>query len=350
MQRKKTKVIDLGGVKIGGENPIRIQSMTNTPTYEIEKTLAQIQELARNGAEIVRLAVLGQEDATALDLLIRRSPVPLVADIHFDHRLALKALDAGISGLRLNPGNIREKERVAQVVEKAGERSVPIRIGVNAGSLDPNRFPHADAHSMVQSALEHIEILENLKFDQIKVSLKASDVRTMIEANRLFSEKRDYPLHLGVTEAGTRMMSAVRSSIGIGTLLLEGIGDTIRVSVSGDPVQELTIAREILISLGLQKGIKWIACPTCGRTRVDVAALTGELESAFQNIREDISIAVMGCMVNGPGEAREADLALVGGERISLIYRNGLIIKKIPNENLLSEMKDVIQDYLTKKK
>ncbi|PKL12084.1 MAG: 4-hydroxy-3-methylbut-2-en-1-yl diphosphate synthase, partial [Spirochaetae bacterium HGW-Spirochaetae-6] len=296
------------------------------------------------GAQIVRLAVLDQEDADALPALILQSPVPLIADIHFDARLALRSLEAGIAGLRLNPGNIKNKSEIKSIVESAASRKVPIRIGVNAGSLDKERFSHPTAENMVKSALEHLAILEELDFFDIKVSLKSSDLTTMIEAYRLFAPLRDYPLHLGVTEAGPLLTSAVRSSMGIGTLLLDGIGDTIRVSVSGDPVKELPIAREILVSLNLRPGIKWISCPSCGRTTVDTEALTIQLQNEFNSLELPITIAVMGCVVNGPGEAREADLALVGGPLESLIYLKGQLLKKIPNAEILSAMRQAIQE------
>ncbi|HCL55708.1 MAG TPA: 4-hydroxy-3-methylbut-2-en-1-yl diphosphate synthase [Spirochaetia bacterium] len=347
--RQNTRVIQIGNQKIGGGNPILIQSMTNIPAKKRNESLIQINSLAGSGAELVRLAVLDMEDAQAIQELSEKSPVPLIADIHFDYRLAIESLNRGIAGLRLNPGNIREKDKVKHIVDLAALKKVPIRIGVNAGSLDKTRYPHPTAANMVKSALEHIQILEEIGFYEIKVSLKSSDIRTMIEANRLFSQERDYPLHLGVTEAGTLISSAVRSSIGIGTLLLEGLGDTLRVSVSGDPVKELKIAKEILISLKLRKGVLFIACPTCGRTVVDTEKIALELEEEFGNLDEKLTIAVMGCVVNGPGEAKEADIALIGGEKESLIYLGGSFYKKIPTSKILAEMKEAVSVFLNKR-
>lgn len=349
-KRRNSSTVKLGDLVIGGKNPIVIQSMTNTPTSDATATINQIDSLAHAGAQVVRLAVLNENDASSLSQIIDASPVPLVADIHFDHQLALKAIDAGVHGLRLNPGNIREQKKVAEVVESAGNKNIPIRIGVNAGSLDTQRYPHPNPQAMVESALEHIKILESLDFNNIKVSLKASDIATMVEANRLFCNERDYPLHLGVTEAGTKLMSTVRSSIGIGTLLLEGIGDTLRVSVSGDPVQEIAIANEILISLGLKKGLFFIGCPTCGRTTVAVDTIIKKLQANFSHINENIKIAVMGCVVNGPGEAREADIALIGGPKESLIYLNGTLYEKILNKNTLPAMEAAIEKFIQEKK
>lgn len=348
--RKKTRPILLGGVPIGGGAPVVIQSMTNTKTADIAATLAQIQQLGRAGAQIVRLAVLDDQDARSLDRILEQSSVPLVADIHFDYRLALQAIKAGIHGLRLNPGNIQERDKVSRIVEQAAPRKIPIRIGVNGGSLDRRQYPAITAENMVRAALEHIKILENLEYYEIKVSLKASDILTMVEAYRIFSQERDYPLHLGVTEAGPMMISAVRSAIGIGTLLMEGLGDTIRVSVSGDPCLEIPIAQEILVSLGLKQGIKFIACPTCGRTVVDVEKISSALQRKFKNMPCALTVAVMGCVVNGPGEAKDADIALVGGLEESLIYVEGLLIKKIKNNQIETAMTSVIEDFIQRKK
>lgn len=349
IDRKKTRTVFIGNVPIGGAHPIVIQSMTNTPTKNIQASLTQIQALGEAGAQIVRLAVLDSEDADALKALVERSPVPLVADIHFDYLLALKAVESGISALRLNPGNIREQNKMALIVEKAAAKNIPIRIGVNAGSLDRTKYSHPTPENMIKSALDHIRILEKMDFYNIKVSLKSSDVKNMVDAYRLFSQERDYPLHLGVTEAGPFFTSAVRSAMGIGSLLMDGIGDTIRVSVSGDPVQEMKIAREILISLGLKKGIKWVACPTCGRTEVDVESIALKLEEKFCHLDAPLTIAVMGCVVNGPGEAKEADAALIGGKNESLIYIRGELYKKIANSEIVREMERAIQWMLLNK-
>ena len=348
-KRRKTKTLKIKDVFIGSDYPIVIQSMTNTPTKKTKKTIQQIINLKNCGAQIVRLAVLDIEDAEKLFEIIEKTNVPLVADIHFDHRLALKALDSGIHGLRLNPGNIKEKSKIKEIVEKAKKLNIPIRIGVNSGSLNFEKFPNANAQDMVISALDHIRILEDLKFDNIKVSLKSSDIHKMIEANVLFSKERDYPIHLGVTEAGIQLMSAVRSSIGIGNLLMQGIGDTIRVSASGDPAKELDIAREILLSLGLKKGIKWISCPTCGRTEVDVEKIVLKLSGLFSHIDKNVKVAVMGCIVNGPGEARDADIALVSSKKHSLIYLKGNMTQKVKNNEIEKKLKKVILSYLENK-
>lgn len=343
INRKKTRLIKIGNIPIGDNNPVVIQSMTNTKTKMVNETLLQIKQLSSKGAEIVRVALLDMEDAEKLKEIILHSPVPIVADIHFDYQLALKSIEAGVSGLRINPGNIKEKGKLALIAEKATIRNIPIRIGVNAGSLDKLKYSQPSPLNMVKSALEHIKMLEDLGFYQIKVSLKSSEIQNMIEANRIFAEEREYPLHLGVTEAGTLVTSAVRSAMGIGTLLLEGIGDTIRVSVAGNPIKELKIAKEILISLGLRKGIKFIACPTCGRTEIDVEGLTLYLEDKLESCNKNLTIAVMGCVVNGPGEAREADIAVVGGKNESNLYIKGDFFKKVRNEELLGEINQFIK-------
>lgn len=342
--RRQSRLIRVGNVPIGAGNPIVIQSMTNTRTFDAEATLSQIRALKNAGCELVRCAVLNMEDAAALREITEKSPLPVIADIHFDYKLALSAIDNGVAGLRLNPGNITEQSKVSQIAEQAALKNIPIRIGVNGGSVDRSRYAHADAYSLVQSAVKHIEILEQMQFYNLKVSLKSSDIRIMLEANRIFASERDYPLHLGVTEAGTEMMSAVRSSIGIGTLLMEGIGDTIRVSVAGDPVREIKIAREILISLGLKKGIKFIACPTCGRTGINVEQLTDTIEKEFGQLNLGLTIAVMGCTVNGPGEAKDADLAVIGGPAESLLYLRGVQHSKVKNDEILASMKVLIRN------
>lgn len=344
--RKPTKQVKIGKVLVGGNAPISIQSMTNTPTSCAKDTLIQIRELFKAGAQIVRLAVLNKEDAHTLPKIIEQSPLPLVADIHFDPQLALLALDAGISGLRLNPGNIKDFSSIAQIVQKAGENSIPIRIGVNAGSLDKNLYPSPTAQAMVQSALNHIQILESLDFYNIKVSLKSSCVSTMVKAVKMFSKERDYPLHLGVTEAGTLAMSAVRSAMGIGSLLMEGLGDTIRVSVAGNPINEMEVAKEILISLGLKKGIRFIACPTCGRTTTSTEDLTLLLQKKFGHLEIPLTIAVMGCVVNGPGEAKEADIALIGGKKENLIFYQGEFKEKVSFMDTFFRLEFYIEQWI----
>ncbi|MEA2525283.1 MAG: (E)-4-hydroxy-3-methylbut-2-enyl-diphosphate synthase [Thermomicrobiales bacterium] len=361
--RRKTRVLDVGGVKIGGDHPIVVQSMATADTRDPVATLKQVRDLAEAGCEIVRVAVPDRKAAAALPEIVPYSPVPLIADIHFEHTLALKALDAGIHGLRLNPGNIRKAEDVREVVQKAKERGVPMRIGVNYGSVAPMTPDFVDemaekkatqvelrAEWMVRSALGHIQILEDLDFGDIKVSLKAFEVPVMLEAYRRFAAlPNDYPLHLGVTEAGTPRAGSVRSAIGLGTLLALGIGDTIRVSLTTDPVEEVFVGYEILKSLELrQKGATMIACPTCGRVEVDLFTIANEIDEFLLQIREPIRVAVMGCVVNGPGEARDADVGLAAGNAKGVIFRKGKIVRTVPEtemvEALKAEILQVVED------
>lgn len=355
--RRKTRVLDVGGVEIGGENPIRVQSMTTADTRDPAATLAQIRKLAEAGCEIVRVAVPDRKAAAALPEIVPHSPVPLIADIHFEHTLALKALDAGIHGLRLNPGNIRKPENVREVVAKAKERQTPIRIGVNFGSVAPMTEEFVDemashgasqlelrAEWLVRSALGHIKILEDLDFGQIKVSLKAFEVPVLLEAYRRFARlPNDYPLHLGVTEAGTPRAGSVRSAVGIGTLLAMGIGDTIRVSLTTDPVEEVFVGYEILKTLELrQKGATMIACPTCGRVEVDLFKLANQVDDFLATVNEPIRVAVMGCVVNGPGESRDADVGLAAGNGKGVIFRKGKIVRTIAEAEMLDALKHEI--------
>jgi len=344
IRKNNTRVITVGNVSIGGENPVVIQTMTNTDTKDKEKTLSQIICLKEEGAELVRVSVKDKKDVDALPYLIENSGLPLIADIHFDPELALESIKKGIAGIRINPGNIKDKNRLKNIILEAKKRGTAIRIGVNSGSVDRERY-QPNPEGMVYSALDYIKEFEKLGFYNIKVSLKASDIRTTIEANRLFSSKANYPLHIGITEAGPLFVSAVRSSIGIGALLLEDIGDTIRVSISGDPVNEIKIAREILISLNLMNGIKWISCPTCGRTSIDVEGITLRLMDSFKNldINRVLTIAIMGCTVNGPGEAKDSDIAVVCGKDFSLIYLNGYMYKKVSNDQIVNTLREVIE-------
>lgn len=345
IKRRKTKEIQIGNVKIGNNNPISVQSMCNTDTRNIEETSKQIKQLVDAGCELVRLAVLNKDAASSIKQLVKFSPVPLIADIHFDYRLAIECINNGISALRLNPGNIGKRENVEKVVTLAKQQNVPIRIGVNAGSLEKElQDKDIPLHEkMVESALKHIQILEDLDFDLIKVSLKSSNVLTTIEAYRLMSEKVDYPLHLGVTEAGTLKSGLVKSSVGLGTLLAEGIGDTIRVSLTENPVEEVFGGYEILKSLGLREhGVNFISCPTCGRTQIDLISLAKQVESRFRDLGHNITIATMGCAVNGPGEASHADFGIAGGIGEGYIFKKGEIIAKVPENELIDKLEEVI--------
>jgi len=338
MIQNKTRRIQVGPVPVGGGAPVSVQSMTNTDTRDVAATTAQIQRLAKAGCEIVRCAVPDLEAARALRPIRGQSAIPVIADIHFDHRLALASLESGVDGLRLNPGNIGGRAKVEEVVRACAERKVPIRIGVNAGSLEKElleRFGHPTAEAMVESALGHIRILEDLGYSEIKVSLKASDIRRTVEAYRLLAGQADYPLHIGITEAGTTWSGTIKSAIGLGTLLYQGIGDTLRVSLTGDPVAEVRVGWEILKGLNLrQRGPVFISCPTCGRCRIDLVEIAEDVEKRLQDLPAAITIAVMGCAVNGPGEAREADLGIAGGQGEGLLFRKGEVVRKVPQDQL----------------
>lgn len=345
IKRRKTKEIQIGNVKIGGDNPISVQSMCNTDTRDIKSTLSQISEMKDLGCDIVRLAVLNKDAALAVKDIVKKSSLPIVADIHFDYLLALECINNGVDALRLNPGNIGKRENVEKVVKLAKQQNIPIRIGVNAGSLE-KALINKDiplSEKMVESALGHIKILEDLDFDLIKVSLKSSDVMTTIEAYRSISEKISYPLHLGITEAGTYHNGIIKSAIGLGTLLAEGIGDTIRVSLTENPTQEVIAGIEILKNLGLRKsGVNFVSCPTCGRTQIDLIGLAKKVEEKFKNLKSPITIATMGCVVNGPGEARNADFGIAGGINEGYIFKKGEIIAKVPEDELLQKLEEII--------
>lgn len=349
IKRRKSKEISIGNVKIGNNNPISVQSMCNTDTRDIEATTRQIKELADAGCELVRLAVLNKDAAEAIKELVKISPVPLIADIHFDYRLAIQCINNGISALRLNPGNIGKRENVEKVVTLAKQQNIPIRIGVNAGSLEKDLLDKdIPLHEkMVESAMKHIQILEDLDFDKIKVSLKSSDVLTTIEAYRLMAQKVEYPLHLGVTEAGTLKGGLIKSSVGLGTLFAEGIGDTIRVSLTENPVEEVFAGYEILKSLKLrQRGVNFVSCPTCGRTQIDLIGLAKKVEARFKNLDKNITIATMGCVVNGPGEARHADFGIAGGINEGYVFKKGEIVARVPESELLDKLEEVINNSL----
>jgi (E)-4-hydroxy-3-methylbut-2-enyl-diphosphate synthase len=349
--RKKTRQIAVGPVKIGGNAPVAVQSMCNADTRDAEATLAQIRRLEEAGCELARLAVPDEEAAQALAQIRKGTAMPLIADIHFDYRLALRSVEQGVDGLRINPGNIGGKEKVGEVVRACKDRGIPIRIGVNAGSLEKHlleKYGHPAPEAMVESAFGHIRILEDLNYTEIKVSLKASDVLTTVAAYRLFSEKSDYPLHIGISEAGTLFSGTIKSSVGLGILLSEGIGDTVRVSLTADPVEEVRAAYEILKSLRLrQRGVNIISCPTCGRTEIDIIGLAREVEQRLAHIKEPVTVAVMGCVVNGPGEAREADVGIAGGKGVGLLFKHGEVLKKFPEAELadvlVKEVEEIVQ-------
>jgi len=348
MERRKTRKVKVGNVYVGGDAKITIQSMTNTDTRDVEATLAQIRELNIAGCDIIRCAVPDMKAAEALEGICKQSPIPVVADIHFDYKLALKAIENGVSALRINPGNIGSVEKTKAVVEAAKAKNIPIRIGVNAGSLEKSilaRDGKPTAKGLVESALKHVKILEELDFRDIVISIKSSDVVMMIEAYRLIADKCDYPLHLGVTESGTPFRGTIKSSIGLGTLLAEGIGDTIRVSLTSDPIEEVKVAKEILKALKLKEtGLEFVSCPTCGRTQINLIEIAKEVEKRIENINKNIKVAVMGCAVNGPGEAREADIGIAGGNGEGLIFKKGKIIKKVKEEDLIEELMKEIEN------
>ena len=337
-----TKQIVVGGVAIGGGAPVSIQSMTNTRTSDVECTLAQIRALASAGCEIVRVAVPDMEAARAVAKIKEHSPLPVVVDIHFDYKLALEAIAAGADKVRINPGNIGGEERVKAVADACRQRNIPIRIGVNGGSLEKEllaKYGRVCPEAMVESAFGHIKLLNKFDFDDICVSLKSSSVPFTMKAYQIMSQESNYPLHIGVTEAGTVKMGTLKSAVGIGGLLALGIGDTMRVSLSADPVEEIYAARDILKAAGIRKdGAELVSCPTCGRTRIDLISMAGEVEERLKNVNKDITVAVMGCIVNGPGEASAADCGIAGGIGEGVLFKKGQIIKKVPQEQLVDEL------------
>ncbi len=348
--RKKTRQITLGRITIGGGAPVAVQSMCNTDTRDPKATLEQIGRLEQTGCEIVRLAVPDADAANAIGAIKKGTTLPLIADIHFDYRLALEAVKQGVDGLRINPGNIGGKEKVSEVVRACRDRGIPIRIGVNAGSLEKHlleQYGHPTPEAIVESAFGHIRILEDLQYTFLKVSLKASDVMTTVAAYRLFSERSDYPLHIGISEAGTLFSGTIKSSAGLGILLAEGIGDTMRVSLTADPVEEVRVAWEILKSLKIrQRGVNIISCPTCGRTEIDIIGLAQEVEKRLAHVREPLTVAVMGCVVNGPGEAREADVGIAGGKGVGLLFKHGEILKKFDEKELADVLIHEVEEIL----
>lgn len=369
MKRRRTHQTSIGRVKVGGGAAVSIQSMTKTDTRDVKATVKQIKELEKEGCEIIRVAIPGREAARAIPEIKRRIKIPLVADIHFDYRLALEAMENGADGIRINPGNIRDKKRIIQIVRKAREKEIPIRIGVNSGSLDRKRYKGPLAQAMVRSALDSIKIFEKEKFYDIIVSLKASDVLTTTEAYRLMAKRCDYPLHLGITATGLPPSGIIKSAIGIGSLLLKGIGDTIRVSLTGPPQEEIRVGYEILRALGLRKGIEIIACPTCGRCEIDLIKIAQQVEKRLSRLQATsykpqakelkslkpeawslkpatLKVAIMGCVVNGPGEAREADIGIAGGKKIGIIFRKGRVIKKVKEKDLVKALLAEIENMI----
>jgi (E)-4-hydroxy-3-methylbut-2-enyl-diphosphate synthase len=343
-----SRVVKVGNLLIGGGNPVVIQSMTNTTTSNVEATVAQIKKLESVGCQMVRMTINNEEAAKAIGEIKKRVSIPLCADIHFDYKLALLAIENGIDKLRINPGNIGSDENIKAVVEKAKEKNIPIRIGVNSGSIEKHileKYGKPTADGMVESAMYHINLLEKNGFEDIVISLKASNVKMMVDAYRKISKLVDYPLHLGVTEAGTAFQGTVKSAIGIGSLLVDGIGDTIRVSLTEDPVEEIKVAKEILKVLGLiDTGVEIVSCPTCGRTEIDLIGLAKKVEKEFENEKRKIKIAVMGCVVNGPGEAREADYGVAGGKGVGVLFKKGQVVKKVDESEILIELKKLIME------
>ncbi len=347
MKRKITREVKVGCLKIGGGNPVAIQSMCNTDTRDVTATVNQILQLEEAGCELIRVAVPDMAAAEAIGEIKKQIHIPLVADIHFDYRLALRVMELGIDKIRINPGNIGDEGRIKQVVEMAKEKAIPIRIGVNSGSLEKylvEKYGGVTPEGLVESALNHVKILEKYDFHDIVVSIKASSVPFSLEAYTLLSEKIPYPIHVGITEAGTVYAGSIKSAVGIGSILAKGIGDTIRVSLTGNPVEEVRAAKEILKSLELRTfGITFISCPTCGRTQIDLISIANEVEKKCAAIHKNIKVAVMGCVVNGPGEAREADVGIAGGKGEGLLFKKGEILRKVPEDNLVSELMKEIE-------
>jgi len=347
MMRRQTRRIRIKDIYVGGDSRIAVQSMTNTDTRDVEATLNQIRALMVAGCDIIRCAVPDMEAAEAMREITRQIPIPVVADIHFDYRLALKSIENGISKLRINPGNIGGNDKVRMLADACKAKGIPIRIGVNSGSLEKDilaKYGKVTPEGLVESAMRHVELLENHNFHDIIISIKSSDVMTMMNSYRLLSKTVDYPLHLGVTEAGTPWRGTIKSSIGIGGLLSEGIGDTIRVSLTGDSIDEIKVGREILKATGhLKEGIEFVSCPTCGRTQIDLIGIANQVEEALKDSKKNIKVAVMGCVVNGPGEAREADIGIAGGNGFGLIFKKGLIIRKVKEEELVVALLEEIE-------
>ena len=347
--REQTKIIQIGNVKIGGGNPIAIQSMTNTPTENVEATVQQILRLEKAGCEIVRCTVPNKEAAEAIKEIKKQIHIPLVADIHFDYKMAILAMENGADKIRINPGNIGSRERVEAVVQVAKERNIPIRVGVNSGSLEKElvaKYHGVTAEGIVESALDKVRMIEEMGYDNLVISIKSSDVMMCVRAHELLAGKTPYPLHVGITESGTVTSGNIKSSIGLSLILGQGIGDTIRVSLTADPIEEIASAKQILKTLGLRKGgIEVVSCPTCGRTRIDLIGLAKQVEELVKNYPLDIKVAVMGCVVNGPGEAKEADIGIAGGDGCAVIFKNGEIVRKVNESEALNSLVYEIENY-----
>jgi (E)-4-hydroxy-3-methylbut-2-enyl-diphosphate synthase len=353
IKRKKTKIINLGGVSIGGDSPIVVQSMTNTNTRDVKSTITQIKKLEKSGCEIIRIAVPDKEAVSVIPVLKKKINIPLIADVHFNYLLAIDAMKYGVDGIRINPGNI-SKDKIKEIIKMAKERQIVIRIGINSGSLQKDlllKYGSATSDALEESALKNIELFEDQGFDLIKLSLKSSDVPSMIEAYRAISAKTNYPLHLGVTEAGSLINAAIKSSLGIGTLLYEGIGDTIRVSVTGSPVQEIPVAYGILRALNIRKvGPEIISCPTCGRCEIDLLKLTNKIEKALSGKKDYLKVALMGCVVNGPGEAADADIGIAGGKKQGILFKKGKALKKVKENDFVKVLLEEINMMIEERK
>lgn len=347
--RRHTRQVSIGGIKVGGGAPISVQTMTKTKTSDVAGTLKQIRDAAEAGCDIVRVTVNDKEAADAMKAIVRQSPIPVVADIHFNHIFALKAIEAGVAKVRINPGNIGNKSRIYEVLRAAKDNGIPIRIGVNSGSLEEDileKHGYPTAEALYESAMRHVGICDEFGFKDVIVSVKSTDVRLMIEAYRLVAERTDLPLHLGVTEAGTTRVGTIKSAVGIGTLLAEGIGDTIRVSLTDEPVKEVEVGKEILRSLGLaSRNVELIACPTCGRLEVDLFGIMAELERRLEGVKKPVKVAVLGCVVNGPGEASEADIGIAAGKGVGILYRKGEVVRKVKESEIVDVIVEEVKNF-----